>query len=142
MEVYMSLVRFDPFLRLRELDRLFETPRIRTEATWLPRIDILDGDAAVVVRAEVPGVDADSIDVTVQDGALTISGTRRFETEDTDRGFRRKEIYEGTFSRTIMLPKGVAPDDVTATSKDGILEVTVPKRPEVLPHTVAVEAKS
>ncbi len=138
----MSLVRFDPFLRLRELDRLFETPRLRTEGAWLPRIDILDEDAAVVVRAEVPGVDSGSIDVTVQDGALTISGTRRFETEESDRSFRRKEIYEGKFSRTIMLPKGVVPDDVTATSKDGILEVTVPKRPEVLPHTVPVEAKN
>lgn len=138
----MSLVRFDPFLRLRDLDRLFETPRIRTEGAWLPRIDILDEAAAVVVRAEVPGVDAESIDVTVQDGALTISGTRRFETEESDRGFRRKEIYEGKFSRTIMLPKGVEPGDVTATSKDGILEITVPKRPEVLPHTVAIEARS
>ncbi len=138
----MSLVRFDPFSALREFDRFFETPELRREHTWLPRVDVFDGDGALVVRAEVPGVDPESIDVTVEGGRLTVSGSRSFETESTKAGYHRKEIFEGTFSRTILLPDGTDPEAVSASSKDGILEITVPKLPEVLPRTVTVEVKS
>ncbi len=136
----MSLVRFDPFSALREFDRFFESPR--REHAWLPRVDVFDEDGALVVRAEVPGVDPESIDVTVEGGRLTISGSRSFVTESDKAGYHRKEIFEGTFSRSVLLPDGTDPDGVSASSKDGILEITVPKRPEVLPRTVKVEVKS
>ena len=141
----MSLVRFDPFTSIRDLDRWFEmpsrwvdAPALRTEGTWTPRVDVFDEDGALVVRAEVPGVDVEDIEVTVEGGTLTISGSRRFEKDTEEKGFHRKEIFEGSFSRKIMLPEGTDPEAVKATSKDGILEVSVPHKPEVLPHRIAV----
>lgn len=133
-----NLVRFDPFDLVRDLDRLFDTPATRT-GEWLPRVDVFERDANLVVRAEVPGTDAESLDVTVEGGTLTISGSRSFSSEHDNGGFHRKEIFEGQFKRTVLLPEGVKPDEITATSKDGILEVLVPKRPEVMPRKVTVE---
>ncbi len=136
----MSMVRFDPFEMVRDLDRFFEMPATRTNA-WLPRVDVFERDANLVVRAEVPGIEPESIDVTFEGGTLTISGERSFETETTERGFHRKEIFEGEFKRTVLLPEGVDPESITANTKDGILEVVVPKRPEVLPRKVTVEVQ-
>lgn len=140
----MAIVRFNPFAAFSDFDRWFETPdrwlegSVRTEGTWTPRVDVFDEDGALVVRAEVPGVDVEDIEVTVEGGTLTISGSRRFETESEEKGFHRKEIFEGIFSRKILLPEGTDPEAVQATSKDGILEISVPHKPEVLPHKVAI----
>lgn len=136
----MSLVRFDPFELVRDFDRLFDAPSPRKGA-WMPRVDVFERESNLIVRAELPGIDADSLDVTVEGGTLTISGSRSFETESEEAGFHRKEIFEGQFKRTVMLPEGVDPAAITASSKDGILEVTVPKRPEVLPRRVNVEVQ-
>ena len=136
----MSLVRFDPFELVRDFDRLFDAPAPR-KGTWMPRVDVFERNANLMVRAELPGIDADSLDVTVEGGTLTISGARSFETETEDGGFHRKEIFEGQFKRTLLLPEGVDPEAITATSKDGILEVMVPKRPEVLPRKVSVDVQ-
>lgn len=147
----MTLVRFDPFAGFasfspfagrRELDRYFESPAQRTTGTWRPRVDVYQEDAAIVVRAEIPGVSPDDVDVTVDDRRLTISGTRSFEAKNNGKGTHRREIFEGNFARTLVLPEGTDPEAVTATSKDGILEITVPKQPEVLPHTVTVDVAS
>jgi HSP20 family protein len=132
----MQLVRFDPFSTMREFDRLFEgNPANR----WMPRVDVFDRDNELMVRTEVPGVDPESIEITVEGGTLTIKGGRSFATEDTQPNYHRKEIFEGAFERTVLLPEGIDPQAVSATSKDGILEVSVPKRPEVLPRKVEVE---
>ena len=136
----MSLVRFDPFEMVRDLDRLFDSPTPRT-GMWLPRVDVFEREAELVVRAEVPGIDAESLDVTVEGGTLTISGTRSFESETDAGGFHRKEIFEGQFKRTVLLPEGHDAESIKASSKDGILEITVPKRPEVLPRKVSVEVQ-
>ena len=136
----MNLVRFDPFELVRDFDRLFEAPTTR-QGTWMPRVDVFERDATLVVRAELPGIDTESLDVTVEGGTLTISGSRSFSQESDEGGFHRKEIYEGQFKRTVLLPEGVDPEAISAASKDGILEVTVPKRPEVLPRKVTVEVQ-
>ena len=134
----MNLVRFDPFSVMRDFDRLFETTG-EARNRWMPRVDVFDKDNDLVVRTEVPGVDPESIEVTVEGGALTIKGGRSFENEESTENYHRKEIFEGTFERTILLPDGVDPEAVTAASKDGILEISVPKRPEVLPRKVTIE---
>ena len=132
----MQLVRFDPFSTMREFDRLFEG---RPAATWMPRVDVFDHEDSLVVRTEIPGVAADDIEVTVEAGTLTIKGGRHFTTEESKPNYHRKEIFEGSFERTILLPEGIDATAVTATSKDGILEITIPKLPEVLPRKVSVE---
>jgi HSP20 family protein len=107
----------------------------------MPRVDVKDQEDSLMVRTEVPGVDAESIEVTVEGGTLTISGSRNFSDEETTDNYHRKEIYEGSFERTILLPEGVDPTAVSATSKDGILEIKIPKQPEVLPHRITVEVQ-
>ena len=132
----MQLVRFDPFSTMREFDRLFQG---RPANRWMPRVDVFDRDNDLMVRTEVPGVDPESIEITVDGGTLAIKGERTFQAEENTPEYHRKEIFEGSFERTILLPKGIDPEAVSATSKDGILEVSIPKRPEVLPRKVAVE---
>lgn len=134
----MNLVRFDPFGAMRDFERLFETTD-RPFNRWMPRVDVLDRDDALLVRTEIPGVDPESIDVTVESGTLTIKGSRSFENEEETENYHRKEIFEGSFERTILLPKGTDAEAVTAVSKDGILEISIPKRPEVLPRKITVE---
>lgn len=139
-----NLVRFDPWGMMRDLDRLFEEGGRRgfAESAWMPRLDVFEKGANLVIRAEVPGVDADDIEVTVEAGTLTITGSRSFEKdEEIEGGFHRKEIFEGRFKRTVLLPEGTDADAVAATTKDGILEVTVPKKPEVLPRKVTVDVQ-
>ena len=137
----MNLVRFDPFSVMRDFDRLFGEGVERSGSRWMPRVDVLDQDEALLVRTEVPGVDPESIDVTVEGGTLTIKGSRSFSAEESEDSYHRKEIYEGSFERTLLLPEGVDPEAVTAASKDGILEITIPKQPEVLPRKVTVEVQ-
>jgi HSP20 family protein len=136
----MNLVRFDPFSVVRDLDRLFDETT-QPARTWMPRVDVIDEDTGLVVRTEVPGIDPDDIDITIEGGTLTISGNRSFENDENTGTYHRREIFEGSFRRTVLLPEGVAPESVSATSKDGILEITVPKRPEVLPRKVKVEVQ-
>ena len=136
----MNLVRFDPFSVVRDFDRLFETGD-RPFNRWMPRVDVLDKDDALLVRTEIPGVDPESLDVTVESGTLTIKGTRSFQNEETSENYHRKEIFEGSFERTILLPDGADAGAVTAASKDGILEISIPKRPEVLPRKITVEVQ-
>ena len=132
----MQLVRFDPWATMREFDRLFEGHPVDR---WMPRVDVLDREDGLLVRAEVPGATAEDIEVTVEAGTLTIKGARTFKSEDESGSYRRREILEGSFERGIRLPEGIDPTAVTATSKDGVLEISVPKLPEVMPRKVSVE---
>lgn len=137
----MTLANLDPFTLVRDFDRIVQSA-FRSEhevARWAPRVDVFDREEALVVRAEVAGVDPDSLDITVEGGELAISGSRSFEHEESKSGYRRKEIFEGEFHRTIMLPDGLDLDAVKASSRDGVLEVTIPRLPEVLPKKVKVE---
>ena len=137
-----NLVRFDPWGMLRDLDRFFDEGAARAGTTWMPRIDVFAKENTLVVRAEIAGVDPDAIDVTVEGDTLTISGTRRFESsEELEGGYHRRELVEGEFKRTVILPDGVDPEAITATTRDGILEISVPKRPEVLPRKVTVDVQ-
>jgi HSP20 family protein len=132
-----DLMPFDPFSMLRDLDRIMD--RTPSAARWLPRIDVFDRDTALVVRVELAGVNADDVDVTVEDRTLTISGHRSFEQTEDGEGFHRREIFAGDFARTLVLPDGLDAGEITAKAENGILEVTVPRRPEVLPRKVKVD---
>jgi HSP20 family protein len=121
---------------MREFDRLFEG---RPAKRWMPRVDVFDHENDLMVRTEVPGVDPETIEITVEGGTLSIKGGRSFETEESKANYHRKEIFEGSFERTILLPDGIDAEAVSATSKDGILEISIPKKPEILPRKVFVE---
>lgn len=147
----MAITKFDPFALVgtnlfNDLNRLFDRPLTEPGVaieSWTPRVDIAETDESFVVRAELPGIDPDSIEVTVEQDILSISGNRSFDSgveegESDGMKYRRREIVEGSFMRKIRLHSEVDIDEVSASSANGILEVTVPKQPEEQPRKVTV----
>lgn len=132
-----DLMPLDAFSMLREIDRMLDRPS--APSRWLPRIDVFDRDTDLVIRIEVAGVDPDAVDVTVEDRTLTISGTRSLDESFESAGFHRREIFTGEFTRTLVLPDGLDPTEISAKANNGIIEVRVPRRPEVLPRKVKVD---
>jgi HSP20 family protein len=92
---------------------------------WAPSMDVFEEDGNLVIRAELPGVKQEDVDITVHDRVLTISGQRREEMETERGGYHVKERRRGAFSRSVMLPQDVDEDRIRARYEDGILEVTV-----------------
>ena len=126
-----------------EMDRLFDAfsrgwmqpfgfrqPRFSelspTDVTF-PRFDVIDRDKEIVVRAEIPGVNKDDLEVTLTESLLTISGKTYSEDKDEDGDFYRSEIRQGEFSRSVTLPSDVGADKVPSHFKDGLLTLTLPK---------------
>lgn len=127
------------------IDRLFEEFRARNWLTplstiwperyanreWmshrLPRMDLVDQGDTLMVRAQVPGVDKENIDISITDHSLSIKGHTRKESEDKQADYYRREIYQGEFSRTISLPCEVDSNTVKARLRDGNLEITMSK---------------
>ena len=92
---------------------------------WAPAVDVLQRDGDLVVRAELPGVRAEDVDITLQDNVLTLSGERREEHEEQRGGYYVRERRRGTFSRSMTLPEGVNEDSIRARYENGVLEVTI-----------------
>ena len=111
-----------------EIDRLFETPL----QAWTPALDVHEDKDGYTIRVEVPGMKREDIVVSLQDGALVISGERREEKITDETEVHRQERFYGKFSRALTLPTAVAGDKVKAAYKDGILTVTLPKAEEAL----------
>ena len=135
----MDLVPLDPFAMLRDIERMFDRGTTVTPNRWLPRIDVFDRATELVIRVELAGVDPEDVDVTVEDRTLTISGHRAFDETTEENGFHRREIFSGEFKRTLVLPDGLEASEVTAKADKGIIEVTIPRKPEVLPRKVKVD---
>ena len=108
---------------------------------WMPAIEILERDGKLVIQADLPGVAADDITVEVADGILTVSGERREEHEIDSDGFRRTERRYGRFSRSIALPEGARAENIQASFRDGVLEITVPL-PEPPPQRRTIDIQS
>ncbi|MCX7732967.1 MAG: Hsp20/alpha crystallin family protein [candidate division WOR-3 bacterium] len=130
------LTTWDPFremVSLRdELDRLFDSvfgrlPRERGETYWAPPLDIEETEDAIVVRAELPGMNKEDIKVSLSGDTLTISGERKFESEKKNRTYYRQERIYGKFQRTVTLPAEVEGDKAKASYKAGVLELVLPK---------------
>jgi HSP20 family protein len=111
------------------------------EHAWAPRVDVINGETEVIVKADVPGVKKEDLQVTATSGELTISGETKEELEEKKESYHRVERRWGRFSRTVDLPAEVNPAEVKAKLENGILEVRAPKLqpPEPDTHTVAVE---
>jgi HSP20 family protein len=135
----MDLVPFDPMSMLRDIDRILDRSSTSTRSRWLPRIDVFDREAELVVRMEMAGVDPEAIDVTVEDRTLTVSGSRHFEESTEENGFHHREIFTGEFKRALVLPDGLDASEISAKADNGILEVTLPRKPEVLPRKVKID---
>jgi HSP20 family protein len=108
---------------------------------WLPPLEMYEKEDKVVVRAEIPGMKQEEIDIAVEDSTLTIKGERKAESEVKDEDYYRCELSYGRFSRSVALPSKVQAEKVAASYDDGILEITLPKAPEAKPKKIAVKAK-
>ncbi|TDN99188.1 MULTISPECIES: Hsp20/alpha crystallin family protein [Halomonas] len=93
----------------------------------MPKVDVIDRDAEVVVRAEVPGFERDELDVTVTDDAVTLKGEHREENKQEEGDYFHSEISRGSFTRTVALPGEIDADKADASFKNGVLELTLPK---------------
>jgi HSP20 family protein len=143
-ELVEAVPRQEPRL-FDEMDRMFDTlfhrgwlrpfgemwpewaPFGRTSEPFTPRVDVIDRDEEILVRAEVPGVEKKDLEVDLSGGLLTIRGERRHEEKVEKTDFYRTEIARGSFSRTLRLPEEVDFEKAEATFKDGMLEVHLPK---------------
>lgn len=146
----MNVTRFEPWSMInllhRDLDQLAERRfgRPGTEANsvadWLPAVDVVEEKTRFVLRADLPGVAVEDIDLRMEDGALSISGERNRETHEDVDGVKRFERSTGKFFRRFTLPETVDAENITARSASGILEVSIPKLPEVQARRISVEA--
>ncbi len=105
----------------------------------MPKVDVIDRDNEIVVRAEVPGVDKKNIDISVSDNAVTIKGETRHEEKEEKGDYYRCETTHGAFSRTVALPSAVDGTKAKASFKDGMLELTLPKLEKAKRHSIKVE---
>lgn len=124
-----------------EIDRLFESPFARTSEIltgWTPAFDVYEEKDNFVVKAELPGMKKEDINVSLQDGSLIISGERRSETHSEEAEVYRAERFFGKFQRAVALPAAVAADKVKAQYRDGVLTVTLPKTEEAKPKQIDV----
>ncbi len=148
----MALVKWEPFKDLIELhekmNRLFEETLARTrgeaeiwEGAWYPPVDIYETDNEIVLKAELPGIDIKDIDITVEDGVLTLKGERKFEEEVKRENYHRIERSYGRFVRSFSLPNTVDVDKIKARMENGILKVIMPKKEESKPKQIKVEIK-
>lgn len=145
----MNLVRFEPWsifdLMQRDFDRFAGRPLGRSDvetavSDWAPAVDIVEEKDRFLLRADVPGVAAEDIEINMEDGVLTISGERHTEKHEDAEGVRRFERVSGRFYRRFSLPETADAEGIKARSANGILEVAIPKLPEVQPRRITVEA--
>ena len=106
----------------------------RGEASVAPRIDFSESDAEIVIAAELPGIEEKDIQISLEDGVLTIRGERSAEKVEDEKGVRHTETYRGKYERKLRLPSEVDADAVKAVYRNGVLTVTLPKPPEAQPQ--------
>jgi len=146
----MAIVRWEPFRDLvtaqRDFDRLFReafsSQQGETELStrsWAPPVDIYETEDAIVLKAELPGVEPKDVEVRVEDNTLFLKGERKFEKEVKEQNYHRVERSYGSFARSFSLPNSISTDKVKAEFKDGMLTLTMPKREESKPKTIKID---
>ena len=142
---------FGELLSLRQaMDRLFEDSYVRPRAGWATgaaevspvALDVSAGTDALTIQAALPGVRPEDVEITVEDGTLSIRGTSREERSENEGGYVVQEIRRGEFSRSISLPTGLEPDRAEATFENGILSLRIPKAEQTKPRQIRINATS
>lgn len=145
------LTRFDRFDAFEELgtlrdrmDRIMsrlsgENDDTLLPSKWAPAADVVETKDAIIVKAELPGLNEKDITVEIENNVLTLRGERKLEKETEEKGYRRIERAYGTFSRSFTLPPNVDPAKIGAVFNNGLLEVSIPKKEAAKPRTINVE---
>jgi len=148
----MALVRYDPWRTIsqlqNEMNRLFENQLEGDEgpeaapapSDWRPAVDVQEDRNQYTITADLPGVDPEGIEVSLENGVLTIRGQRNDESKEERGDYKRVERVRGTFFRRFTLPDTADAENVKARSRNGVLEITIPKQERVQPRKIAVES--
>jgi HSP20 family protein len=147
----MALIRWEPVRELNtlqnEMNRLFntvfDTPQHNGGSStalrrWIPAMDLVETEDDFVLRADLPGLSEQDVNIELEDHVLTVSGERKSEHEERKEGYYRVERASGAFSRSLTLPEGVNPEAIKASFDKGVLEVRIPKPEERKPRKVAI----
>src|SRR6478672_1093327 len=134
----MSLSHYDPLANLRAFEDAFS--RMLTEPAnnrpWAPPVDIYETENELVLKADLPDVELKDLDVRVENQTLTIAGERKFERQDSGKGYHRVERSYGNFARSFAVPNSFDTDKINAGFKNGVLTVTLPKKETAKPRQV------
>ncbi len=140
------LSRWDP---LRDIQRMQEemsrilddrlVGRTGESVGWTPNVDIYEDDEGVLLRFDLAGVESKDVDIRFENGVLTLRGERKLEREDRRENYHRIELPYGTFTRSFSLPGTIDAEKIRAESKNGVLSVTLPKKPEAKPRSIQVK---
>jgi len=135
-----GLIQWSPGFPMRDFDNFFE------EGPWggadfNPAMDIYQDKDNVIVETSLPGVDPEKVEITIENDVLTVSGQSKDEKEIKKENYYRREMYRGSFSRSVILPMRVKADKAQAQSEKGILKITIPKAEEVKPKKIAIKVK-
>jgi HSP20 family protein len=149
-----TMTRWDPFQDLRDAqeEMALMSPRLAhalgrhaqqgsgraTTTAWAPALDISERKDAYLVTVELPGVDADDLEITLEDGLLTIQGERHFAHDSSGQQFHRIERRYGAFRRSITLPAQVQAEQIEASFENGVLQIVVPKMEEATPKRIKI----
>jgi HSP20 family protein len=140
MEVLKMRLRvWEPFRRVAPFYADFDRWASEAEGTWHPSVDISENENAYVLKAELPGVKREDINIDINNKTLTLKGEKKFEEKTEKENHVRVERSYGSFSRTFALSDKVDTENVKASYKDGVLEITLPKKEEAKPREVKVE---
>lgn len=112
---------------------------VQEAGTWSPSIDLSETDDNIVVKAEIPGIDPKEVNISIQENNLILKGEKKEEKEEKGKNYYRMERRYGKFSRSIELPASVDIDKINAVCKNGIIEITLPKKEEVRPKQISVK---
>lgn len=145
----MGINRYDPFRDLRtlqeEVNRLFSTNLTRGfgeegigRGAWNPSVDIYENKDQIVLEAELPGMNREDFDLTVENNVITLRGQRQFEKKDETDNYHRVERSYGSFTRSFTLPQTVSTEGANAEYRNGVLRVTLPKREETKARRIEV----
>ena len=147
----MPVVRYNPFADTDEFPnglRLFQDTvnRLLSEQSgtrpWVPPVDILETENALVLKADLPDVDMKNVDIQIENGTLTLKGERKFEKDEETKGFHRIERSYGSFARYFTLPETVETENVRADYSNGVLTVTLPKKEIAKPKSIKVQVSN
>jgi HSP20 family protein len=135
-----TAVTLDPFQNFRFFEdavtRLMNEPR--TGRPWSPAVDIMETEDVVTLKADLPDVKTEDIDIRVENGTMTLKGSRKFEKDENVKGYHRIERSYGEFVRSFAVPPTVETDKVAAEYKNGVLTITLPKKETAKPRQVKV----
>src|SRR3954451_419082 len=155
----MMMIRYDPFQELMRMrhhwlfhqnenfDQLFgrAVPTEETKSagsTWAPLVDVFEDGETITLKVELPEVDAKDVDIQLEGNALTLRGERKLERADEQQGYHRIERCYGSFARTFTLPSTVEAGNITAESREGVLRISLAKKPETKSRQIQVRTGS